>query len=1162
VVAAGVGPAAIVNSLVGQGMTVSNITLNCPSNAYGTFSNGNTTNIGLTNGIMLTTGSVTNAIGPNNSPSTGTCNGTSAVDAQLVSLDPQAVNDPCILEFDVVPQCNTLQIRFVFGSEEYPEFVSSGFNDAFGFWVSGPGPACQVGFYNNTNVATLPNNTTIVSIDNVNATTNNAFYVDNTGGATIQYDGFTTVLTRNIALCPCQTYHWKLAIADAGDCFYDSGVFIDFLTCSNALSATTSSSNTTCLGCNGTASVVASGVGPFTYSWSPSGGNSSTASGLCQGTYTCTIDDAIPCSPAYTVAITVGSSGSLTVAPSQTNLTCNGGNNGSATVVPSGGTSPYTYSWSPSGGNGSTASGLAAGTYTCTITDANGCTSTQSFTITEPPALTATAAQTDELCNGGTTGSATVTPTGGTAGYTYSWAPSGGTAATASGLSAGSYTCTVTDANGCVTTQSVTITQPTALACSISVVNSACAGSSATANPTGGVGPYSYLWSNFGSTATQNNLNSGSYTVTVTDANGCVTTQTVSIVSPSVLTAATSWTNIMCFGDSTGNASVLASGGTPGYTYSWAPSGGTNSTASNLTAGTYTCTITDANGCVVTRVFTLTEPPQVTSTSTQTDNLCFGGSAGSVTVTPSGGVPGYTYSWAPSGGTNATASGLAAGTYTCTITDSNGCNSTISVTITQPTALTCSVSVVNAGCQAPGSATATPSGGTGPYAYSWSSGGTAATENNLNAGTYTVTITDANGCVTTQTATITIASPMTATATFTNITCFGNATGTATVTPSGGTAPYTYSWSPSGGNNATANGLSAGTYTCTITDANGCVTTQTVVITQPTQLTATSTQTNVLCNGQTNGTASITAAGGTAGYTYAWTPSGGNASSASGLGAGSYTCTITDANGCTTTQSVTVTQPTPVAVTATSGSTCPGDPLQISANGSGGVGPYTYVWSNGPTTQSQNITTNTTTSYTVTITDANGCTTTAVSTVTANPVPIATITTNAINGVFVVTPGTQLCFDGTAGVSTWSWTLQSGTSNVQSPCVNITAADTGSYCATLIVQNAQGCADTATTCVEITDVFYSIPNVFTPNGDGTNDVFMITNSGMKSLHCTIYDRWGVLIYEWDSTTGYWDGKNKNGNEVVDGVYYWTLNMEDFSGKTYDDHGFVHLIRGK
>jgi hypothetical protein len=442
-------------------MTVSNISLTCPNNAYGTFSNGNTTNMGLSNGILLTTGSAAGAIGPNNSSSFGACNGTSANDPQLISLDPQATKDPCILEFDVVPQCNTLTIRFVFGSEEYPEFVSSGFNDAFGFWISGPGPACQSGFYNNTNVATLPNNTTIVSIDNVNATTNSAYYVNNTGGTTIQYDGFTTVLTRNITLCPCQTYHWKLGIADAGDCNYDSGVFIDFLSCSTALTATASAVGSTCSGCTGSASVVATGQGPFTYSWSPSGGNSATTpSNLCPGTYTCTVDDAISCSPAYTVAVTVtAASNVITLSGTHTNVNCNGNCNGTATTTIISGTGPFTYAWTPVGGTAATATGLCAGSYTCTVTGAGGCTATQTFTITSPPALTATTSQVNPLCSGGT-GTASVTASGGTPGYTYSWSPAGGTGSTTTPISNGSYTCTITDANGCVITKTFLLIAP------------------------------------------------------------------------------------------------------------------------------------------------------------------------------------------------------------------------------------------------------------------------------------------------------------------------------------------------------------------------------------------------------------------------------------------------------------------------------------------------------------------------------------------------------------------------------------------------------------------------------------------------------------------------------------------------------------------------------
>ena len=374
-----------------------------------------------------------------------------------------------------------------------------------------------------------------------------------------------------------------------------------------------------------------------------------------------------------TVNATVSQPPAIVVSPaSQTNVACNGGTTGSATVSASGGTGTLSYSWAPSGGAAATATGLTAGTYTVTVTDANGCMATRSFTITEPTAInTAVGSQTNVSCNGGSNGSASVVPSGGTPGYTYSWAPSGGTAATATGLTAGTYTVTVTDANGCMATRSFTITEPTAINTAVgSQTNVSCNGGSngsASVVPSGGTPGYTYSWSPSGGTAaTATGLTAGTYTVTVTDANGCMATRSFTLTEPTAIdTAVGSQTNVSCNGGSNGSASVVPSGGTPGYTYSWLPSGGTAATATGLTAGTYTVTVTDANGCMATRSFTITEPTAInTAVGSQTNVSCNGGSNGSASVVPSGGTPTYTYSWSPSGGTAATATGLTAGTYT------------------------------------------------------------------------------------------------------------------------------------------------------------------------------------------------------------------------------------------------------------------------------------------------------------------------------------------------------------------------------------------------------------------------------------------------------------------------------------------------------------------
>jgi SprB repeat len=461
------------------------------------------------------------------------------------------------------------------------------------------------------------------------------------------------------------------------------------------LSATiTSSSNVSCNGgSNGSATVSASGgtLG-YTYSWSPAGGTAATASGLVAGAYTVTVTDANLFTQTATVTITEPPVLAAAISDS-TNVSCNGGSNGSATVSVSGGTAGYTYSWSPSGGTAATASGLAAGTYTVIVTDANTCNTTASVIIKEPARLTASISDSTNIsCNGGTNGSATVSVSGGTPGYTYSWSPSGGAAATASGLAAGTYTVTVTDANTCNATAAVIIKEPAILTATVGdSTNVSCNGGSngsATIIVSGGTGSYNYSWSPSGGTAaTASGLTAATYTCSITDSNACLVTKVVTITEPTIITATTSQTNVICNGSSTGSASVIASGGTGGYTYSWSPSGGTGATASDLAAGDYTCNITDANSCSITKDFTITELPAITATTSQTNVTCTGGSTGTATVVASGGTGVKTYSWSPSGGTDATAIDLAAGSYTCTITDENLCSITKTFTITEPTSI-------------------------------------------------------------------------------------------------------------------------------------------------------------------------------------------------------------------------------------------------------------------------------------------------------------------------------------------------------------------------------------------------------------------------------------------------------------------------------------------
>lgn len=316
------------------------------------------------------------------------------------------------------------------------------------------------------------------------------------------------------------------------------------------------------------------------------------------------------------------------------------------------------------------------------------------------------------------------------------------------------------------------------------------------------------------------------YTAQATLCNGVVISdnKVITVSTPPTLTVNT--TNTAC-GASTGSASVNVAGGTGPFTYNWVPSGGTGSTASNLNAGTYIVTVNDAIGCTQTDTAIVGSTGGLSASVTSTTHVsCNGGNNGSATITSSGGTPPYAYSWLPSGGSAGTATGLTAGTYTVTVNDAGGCDYTTSITITQPSAIVAPITWTNITCQGEndGSAFVTPSGGISPYTYTWApSGGTGDTASNLSALTYTVTVTDGNNC--NKTNSVTIDEPAAITlVTSKTISCKSDSN-SATVSVTGGTMPYTYAWSPGGETGPTTAGISAGTYTVVVTDANDCTST-------------------------------------------------------------------------------------------------------------------------------------------------------------------------------------------------------------------------------------------------------------------------------------------------------------------------------------------------
>ncbi len=744
-------------------------------------------------------------------------------------------------------------------------------------------------------------------------------------------------------------------------------------------------------------------------------------------------------------------------------VSCNNGNDGAVSAAANNGLAPYTYSWS-NGQNGATITNLTGGTYTVTVTDANSCTATTAITLVDPTAISSSLSVVDSVsCNNTNTGRIQATATGGTTGYTYALGTATQTTPTFSNLAAGTYTVTITDANGCITTtNSVTLSNPSVLIATATTTNIiSCNGANdgtLTANASGGnSNSYTYSWSNGQNGATINNLMAGTYTVTITDANGCTAIYSETLTEPSpIISTINTVAAISCNGATDGILTASATGGNAAsYTYNWS-NGQNGATINNLMAGTYTVTVTDANGCTTTNSEILTEPsPIVTTINTIATISCNGGNNGALTVSATGGnATSYTYNWS-NGLNGATIPNLTAGAYTVTVTDANGCTTTNSETLTEPTVVVPTISLVspiNCPNGSTGALSVTATGGNpNSYTYSWSNGQNGASIVNLMAGTYTVTATDASGC--TATANYTLSDPTAILPTIiatSTISCNGGNNGALSASATGGNASnYTYLWSNGQAIDNISN-LVAGTYSVTVTDANGCVATTSRTLNNPAPIVASATVTSQAgCSGSNTGAITAAATGGsTNNYTYLWS-NGQATASISNLPAGTYTVTATD-NGCSGTTSATISPAGNLTVNTTINSTidCNGDAtgsVTAAANG-GNTANYTYAWSNGQATASiSNLPAGT---YTVTATN-NGCT--AVSTVTLSQPTLLTATANDNgDGSATVLPN--------GGTANYTYLWSDGQ-------VNATAANLTNGTYTVTVTDANNCSTTASVTV-------------------------------------------------------------------------------------------------
>lgn len=855
------------------------------------------------------------------------------------------------------------------------------------------------------------------------------------------------------------------------------------------------------------------GTGTVTYTLLPNNitNISGTFSNLAFGTFTVQAVDANGCSISTTVIITqttpVVISSIVSTVP-----TCSPGNDATVTVLANGGLLPYNYNIGFGNQLSNIFTNVGAGNYTITITDANGCSATSAFAVSNPASpLITNVTLNNVLCFGGNNATATVTATGGVGALSYTLMPNNITNLTGIflNLTAGVYTVNVSDASNCTASSLITITQPNALAIgSVVTTNILCAGAAdgnVTVTTVGGTGTvdFTILPGNItNQTGYFNNLAAGIYTMTCTDANGCTVSTTFSITVPPALTIGVpSVNNVLCYNGNDGNVSVTASGGTGNISYTLLPVNLTNNTGyfNSLATGNYTIVATDANGCTVSTIFTITQPPptQLVNYTTITPS-CIPGNDGSITVNVSGGLPPYQYSI--NGGApqlSNTFTNLAAGTYTILVADVNDCKVILVVTLANsmaPVFTTVTVTPETCFGIANGNIDVVATGGNGLITYTILPNNISNITGlfpNLIAGTYTINAVDANGCSVSTIAIVTSPAQLVlASISSTNITCNGGTNGSITAVVTGGQGAINYNLQPGNLNNLTGlfTGLAVNVYTLTATDANGCTVSTTVNITQPTPVIwANITQTDVSCNGGNNGAITVLATGGGAPMDYNIQP--GNITNQTGifanLTAGIYTIIAADVVGCSITTTVTINQPLPLLITNVTNTTptcVPGNDGTINITGSGGVAVYNY--NIGGANQLGNVFTNIGIgNYTITITDANNCTVTSVYAVTA---PNAPSFTNAVSTPVTCNGGNDasITVTATGGAGGINYTLlPNNITNASGIFPNLTA---GIY--TINAVDASNCS--VSTTLQITEpaaliwTTFSYTNV-TCNG-GTN----------------------------------------------------------------------------
>lgn len=953
--------------------------------------------------------------------------------------------------------------------------------------------------------------------------------------------------------------------------------------------------------CGGTTVNIPSGISmtsPYNY----------TLNNIPAGAGACTISASFSADPTCNLSMVYnapsGCNCGLTATGSMTEESCIGANDGTATVSVSGAIGNVVYSWTSAGGGSSNnLTGLSPGTYTCYVIDqgAANCTTLVTVTVsttpdTQNPSILNcptdfTIPNSLGNCGGNPTWTDPTTTDNCSAVIAQLQGPSpAGTALVPLGITQVLYQAQ--DLAGNTTNCSFNITIIDAEAPQFTF----CPADISVSNDLGNCGAVVNWQSPL---FTDNCLASASMVQSLGLAQGSlfplgistiqyIVTDGVGLTDTCSFTITVNDTEQPAFLNCPGNI-VMALQSQCDTTVSWtAPTPTDNCPGVQMTSShnpgasfpigntTVTYTATDAAGNTNTCSFTITvvAPAGLQATLTQLTPPACVGLTGTATVSANGGSGNYNYLWTTLPSQTTPTATLAAGNYIVTVTDAlaGACVSldTLHIQMNSPQALSISFSPTNPTCFgfADGSINAGVTGGTQPYAYTWNSSPAqyGPLASGLAAGTYTLNLVDNNGCTTSNSLTISQPDSLSASVMQTEVKCFGDATGAATITVNGGSQPYQYNWTNGVSSSATASSLMSGLYTVTVTDAQNCQLSRTFDILQPAAaLTATTTTTSASCYGSKSGTASVSASGGVAPYSYLWNSSPGQiTATASNLAANTYNVTVKDANNCVFTATATVGQPERLLVSIIDFQ----HPYCDSANGSitlgvsGGTQPYSYTWNSDPQLSSPTLSLAAAGTHQCVVTDAQNCRTTISKSLLNNPPAQALFTSTPEPTAEIFANSATVKFQNlSTGGYAYSWDFGD---NLSSTAVNPTHTyyEEGTYTVILTAFNRYFVCPTTYSLTYIVlpngDVF--IPNAFSPNMDGANDVWEIVGRGVAELSCVLYDRWGKEIYALTSINDSWDGRDKSGKPLPEGVYTYKIKVVLNDNRVVYRGGTVTLLR--